>query len=428
MAAAIDVVCPKLVSAGFAGASSATGDLTRRCREMRQTANANQSSGATTFSLGLTNDQLASALGALTPDQASTAGTGAIETGIGPSRAIAGRLSALRQGARGVSVSGLHLDQDGKPVSIAQLIGLDGPAGGSADRGGAGAIGVFLNGAYGFGDRDATARESGFDFNSGLVTAGVDYRFSDSFIAGVALSYAHSDADLKARLGDVETNSYGLAVYGTFYVGQFYLDSLLGFGWNTYDLSRRISYAAGPGAGAGAAGVVVDRTAKADTEGPQYTATVGAGYEFRGAGFTMTPFLRAEFVGLNIDGYTESGAGGLDLKVKSQDVYSLQTALGGQLGYAFSTPIGVLVPYVRMEWRHEFLDNERNVTAKYANDPFNVFFSIPTDKPDRDFMGLAAGISNQFKGGVSAFLNYETVLGLKHVDAHMFTAGVRIEF
>ena len=67
MAAAIDVVCPKLVAAGFANQASDTGDLTRRCREMRQNANANQpGGGATTFSLGLTNDQLANALGQLT--------------------------------------------------------------------------------------------------------------------------------------------------------------------------------------------------------------------------------------------------------------------------------------------------------------------------------------------------------------------------
>lgn len=428
MAAAIDVVCPKLLAAGVVTQESAIGDLTRRCREMRQTANALQQIGATTFSLGLTNDQLAAALGLLSHEETATQGTGAIETGT-PSRDIAARLSALRQGARGITLSGLKLDIDGRSVSAAELIGLDGAGGGgAADRGAFGRFGAFLNGSYSFGDKDGTARESGFDSKTGLVTGGVDYRFTDSVVAGVAFSHSQTDADIDAGLGDVDTKSYGISLYGTAYWGGLYVDALVGFAWNTYDTTRRISYAAGPGAGAGAAGIVVDREAKGRTDGPQYTFTVGTGYELRQGGFILTPLLRLEFVGVLIDGYTEFGAAGLDLTVKRQDVFSLQHALGGQLARAIGTPIGVLVPYVRAEWRHEFLDHKRRITAKYARDPFNIFFSIPTDDPDRDFAALAAGLAGQFKGGVAAFLNYETVLGLRDVTAHTFTAGVRIEF
>ncbi len=427
MAAAIDVVCPKLVAAGFANQDSAAGDLTRRCREMRQNANANQGSGATAFSLGLTNDQLANALGALTHEDATVQGTGAIETGTGATRAVAGRLRALRQGARGISVSGLSLPVDKRLSSVSDLIGFD-AAGDGADTGDFGRLGGFVNGAYSFGDKDGTKREAGFDFKTGFVTAGVDYRFTDSFVAGLAVNYARSDAELDANLGDVDTDSYGISLYGTAYWGGLYVDGLVGFTWNRYDMTRRISYAAGPGAGAGAAGVVVDRTAKSDTDAPLFTGSLGVGYEFRPAGWILTPFVRTEFAGLLVDGYTEKGAGGLDLQVKRQEVFSLQHAIGAQIARPISLGIGVLTPYLRAEWRHEYLDNKRRITAKYANDPFNIFFSIPTDDPDRDFMGLAVGVSNQFKGGVSAFVNYETVLGLRDVSAHTFTAGLRIEF
>jgi len=68
------------------------------------------------------------------------------------------------------------------------------------------------------------------------------------------------------------------------------------------------------------------------------------------------------------------------------------------------------------------------VTAKYAVDPFNTFFVIPTETPDRDYFALAVGASAQFSKGISAFLNYETALGLRSVTAHGFTGGVRFEF
>ena len=422
MAAAIDVVCPKLLAAGFATQDSATGDLTRRCREMRQTANALQGVGPTAFSLGLTNDQLANTLGLLTPEQAAAQGGSAFNVEVNPSRAIAGRLSALRQGARGITAGDLRLDIDGKAVASSRPLGLDDRGGGaSADAAGtAGGLGAFVNGSFGFGDKDGTARESGFDFEAGLATAGVDYRFTDSLVAGLAASYSRTTTDFEAGLGDADTQRYGLSLYATNYWGALYVDLLAGFAWNTYDMTRRISYGAGPAA--------VDRTAQANTDGPQYTMNVGTGYEFRPAGFTVTPFLRLEFVGLHIGGYTESGASGFNLTVKSQDAFSLQQALGGQIARPLSTPIAVLVPSVRVEWRHEFLDSKRRITAKFADDPFDTFFSVPTDDPDRDFFALAAGLSAQLGHGIAAFFNYDTVLGLRGVTSHSFTGGVRVEF
>ena len=74
------------------------------------------------------------------------------------------------------------------------------------------------------------------------------------------------------------------------------------------------------------------------------------------------------------------------------------------------------------------MNDSRSVTSKYAVDPFNTFFVIPTDNPDRDYFALGAGVSAVFSKGVSAFLYYETVLGLRDVTRHAFTAGVRLEF
>jgi uncharacterized protein with beta-barrel porin domain len=74
------------------------------------------------------------------------------------------------------------------------------------------------------------------------------------------------------------------------------------------------------------------------------------------------------------------------------------------------------------------MNDSRSVTAKFTNDPFNTFFAIPTNAPDRDYAGVGAGLTALFKQGVSAFVNYETVLGLKDVSHHEFTGGIRVEF
>jgi uncharacterized protein YhjY with autotransporter beta-barrel domain len=240
--------------------------------------------------------------------------------------------------------------------------------------------------------------------------------------------YALTDADIDFGLGDVDSRSYGVSLYGTYYVGGLYVDLHGSFNWNTYDTTRRIFYTAGPEASGTATGLVVDRRARGDTDGHQYTVNLGAGYDFRRGPWTLTPYGRLEYLNLHIDGYTERGAQGLDLTIRSQRVESLQSALGGRVAYAISTPVGVVVPQAHAEWRHEFQNDARSITANYTHDPFDTFFAIPTDRPDRDYAALGAGVSGVFRRGVAAFLSYETILGLRDVSHHSFTGGVRVEF
>jgi uncharacterized protein with beta-barrel porin domain len=240
-----------------------------------------------------------------------------------------------------------------------------------------GRLGLFLNGNYSFGDKDSTSREVGFDFDRWGILAGADYRVTDNVVLGIAFNYSKTNADFHQSLGDADTKSYG---------------------------------------------------GRGDTEGPQYTAGLGAGYDFRAGPVTITPYGRVEYIHLDIDSYTERGADGLNLTVRKQDVDSFQSAVGAALAYSLSLPFGVLVPQIHGEWRHEFLNNDRPITAKYTADPFNTFFAIPTDRPDRNFFAVGAGLSLVLAQRVSAFFNYETILGLRDVTHHDFWAGVRVEF
>ena len=433
MGAAIDVVCPALAAAGGASLpGDAQRDLFLRCREMRQSAfvlsGGSSSAAPGTNNLGLGLDPYSTILTALTPEQASSQGATVIELGSNQARAIGARLGAIRAGATGIRVTGINFPTEKGAVALDRTIGWDTLDAGLAEDGMLGRFGVFLNGHGSFGDRDGTSKELGFSFHDAGVTAGVDYRFLDSLVAGIAFTFLSGNTSFDFNLGDVDAKSYGFTIYGTWSMGAFYLDSSIGFSWINYDSTRRIVYAAGPTAGGTAAGLVIDRTAKADTDGQQFTFNVGAGYDFRFGAATLTPTLRVELIKLNVDSYNEHGANGFDLHVKSQDVLSVQSALGGRAAYAFSTPVGVLTPQVMVEWRHEYADNKRNITAKYINDVTNTFFAIPTDDPDRDYVALGASLAAQFARGVGAFVSFETYLGLKNVSNYQFTGGIRVEF
>jgi outer membrane autotransporter protein len=406
---AIDIICPKLSG----NLTSAQQDLATRCADMK------------TGKLGLS--VLPSVLGKVSPDEATAQGTNAIETRTPQLQPIGARLFALRLGATGISLSGLGPGFDAKTISARELAGL-GEQGGGASADPLGRFGGFVNGIGSFGSKDATDREAGYRFHTAGVTAGADYRFLENLVGGAAFSYLRTNADISFGLGDVDSRSYGIALYGTYYLGPVYIDLLGGFTWYTYDTTRRIVYAPGPDAPPGNQGAAVDRTATGDTDGREYTFNGGVGYDFRLGASTLTPYFRVEYLHLDIDGYTERGAGGLDLRVKNQTAESLLTILGGRVAHAFSTPFGVLVPHLRGEWRHESLNGQRSIRAQFANDPFNVVFTVPTDSPDRDYFALGAGVAGTFRRGVGAFLDFETVLGLRGVTSHTFTAGVRIDF
>jgi len=306
-------------------------------------------------------------------------------------------------------------------------------------------LGVFANGTFTGGDKDATSREAGFDFKTFGATLGADYRFTNNFVLGVTFNYLSTDIDFDQSTfistpagGGIDTRSFGFSIYGTYYVSnQFYVDGIVNFGWNHYDIDRRIIYAIPTTDRTGAlipgATTTVNQTARGDTNSAQYSFSVGAGYDFNVQGFTITPFVRLEYIRLDIDGYREAinntaNGFGLALAFDDQDVDSFISVLGGQASYAISTGIGVLLPQVRAEWRHEFKNDARTITSRFINDPTRTPVVLATDDPDRNFFNLGASLSATFRGGVAAFVSYETVVGLAEVASHSVVGGIRLEF
>jgi outer membrane autotransporter protein len=413
---AVDTVCPQLANAGGGSRTlpAVQQDLFERCRELVQSANQVLGQGDTEFSLGLSQQGVQDALEAVSHEQVTTQGDGAVATASGQIINLRSRLSALRSGVRGFRVTGIPVDGSSSPA-LAQATPSQ-TTDASSGVGAANRFGAFITGTLSFGDKDETRFEEGFDFDGVGITVGGDYRFTDQLILGLAFGYSTVEATFDASAGEASTDSFSLSVYGTYYLDALYLDFIGTFGWNDYSTVRNIRYTG------------VDRTALGDTDGFQYAFAVGAGYDFSFGPATLGPYGRLSYLNLQIDGYRERGAEGLNLEIGEQELDSLVLALGAQVSYAFRTGFGALIPAARFEWRHEFLNDRRSVTAKYANDPFNTFFAISSDEPDRDYFALGVGLVAVLSRRVTAFVDYETVLALADVTNHIVTLGLRVEF
>ena len=397
------------------------GDLKNRALELKNNLTTNP-------------EDVQNALQEIAYEEVSTMGATAIEVSDSLFRNIKVRLDAIRNHESGKnSFKGLVLDVLGEPIT-GPLFASSGPPSRemieSMDNSNSvifDKIEFFINGTLSLGDRDSTSREQSFDFDTLGITAGVDYRIKRNLVLGLAFGFANTDNDYSSG-SNLDTNSTSISLYGTYYKqNNFYFDGILSFVQDHYDLDRDVTYSI-PDV------TRVNQTAKSDTDGRQFSFGFSGGYDFNVGGFTIGPFARFNFVHVDIDSFHERMTNNfqpgsqLNFDIDNQDIKSLTTILGGQVSYAINTNRAVLLPQLRLEWEHEYKDNTRDIHAKFANDPFNTQIIIPTEDPDRNFFNVGIGLSSTFKGGKSAFIHYEAVVGRENITKHSIALGARFEF
>jgi outer membrane autotransporter protein len=454
MSRSVETLCPSLKASFNANPTSLTPaeqDVYFRCAELKLAAGQ---------SFANLSQAQRNGLGNMTSDETSVMGAATVALSGAQNIAVLGRLSGLRsKTASAVAGNGSPGSPPETVSSGTQTLGTShekSPAPG--DDGGAfsvipfdtsrgyqgnfsqmsdyGKWGFFVNGSFGSGNKDATSREPGFDFDSWSLVSGLDYRLTDQLVMGLALGYAVTDSSIDNNGGDVDLDGFGGSVYGSYYLGSFYFDFLVGVAGKEYDTTRNVRYIV-PATTGGT--TVVDQVFAGNTDATDVNFGFGTGYNLSFGGLAVTPFVNLAYLESTIDGYTESLQGqnsnagfGLALRLEEQEVKSLASNLGLQLAYAVNTSRGVLTPYVRADWEHEFENDARNITAHFANvggnyDALNTII-IPTDDPDRDFANLGVGLSAVLPGGLQCFVDYSTVLGYEDITLHRFVAGLRMEF
>jgi outer membrane autotransporter protein len=343
-----------------------------------------------------------------------------VETSSGQLGNLGARLGALRQGAAlGFDFRGLALNIDGQTIRGPFLASLEEGTTSTYQIGNPNSrLGVFVNGTVSFGDRDRTTQEDGFDFDTVGITGGVDYRFTDNFIIGVAIGYASMDADFDELEDEVEVDGYSASLYSTYYIKDFYIDFIASAGLNDYETTRNTKLEA----------TGVFKTANGDTDGTQYTVGLGAGYEFKVAGAILAPYVQVNYLNADIDGFRETGGDVINLEIGDQDIESLISVVGGQASYTIRTGFVDLVPQVRAEWWHEFENDSRSLEASFVNDLDSVTRVIPTDDPDRNYFNLGLTLLGVFSEDASGFVECQTVLGIEDITNHIVRGGIRLNF
>ncbi|HEY9704714.1 MAG TPA: autotransporter domain-containing protein [Allocoleopsis sp.] len=273
--------------------------------------------------------------------------------------------------------------------------------------------GVFVSGDVNFGQQNTTTNQTGFDYTTAGVTVGTDYRFTKNLALGLAISYAGTDNNFQNNLGKVSADSYGLSVYSSYNQNKFYMDGLISYGWNNYDITRNTGF--------------FDRQAISKTDGDQLGLRINTGYNLGEEEVEFTPNLGIRYHHVNINKYTENGAGTLNMNVGDQNADSLIGNLGVQMAYNMRGEFATFSPYFGINYEHEFANNIRNITTELVNQPgFN--WQTKTNEVDRDYLRFNVGLRTQFVNNLSLSLGYETLIGKQNVSDNYINGQIRWQF
>jgi len=364
-------------------------------------------------------DGVTAALNDLAADQVSAQNSVSVRRNDANLSIIGQRMQLLRV-TSGIS----SYEQD---ELIAQNLLFEGITGGGASADSMQSrLSAFINARYITGDEDDNSVQDGYDFDGWGLLVGLDYRFSDNLVAGLALNYSDGDVDYDKNAGTLDTESWGVIAYGTYYLEHgLYFEGSAGYNGLDYDMTRHVAYSV--------AGDNANQKMTSNPDSDLWTASLGGGYVFSNDAWSTTPTLRFDYVENGVNGYKEKSTdlqttgGAMALAVDSATYKSFTSNLGIQLARAISTSSGVIIPQVSAEWVHEFEDGGESVKARYRNDINQTGFLIETTDLDSDYYALALGVSGQFQGGRSAFLSYRTILGYDGLTYSAIEAGIRFE-
>jgi outer membrane autotransporter protein len=427
------------------GGACSAGDLAvfQRTRELVQTANELLGQGPTRFSLSLDSRGLGFALRWTAAEEVSAQGASSTRFAASQLSALATRVAALRWG-----VSGLRTARnDDSPQDESSGLGWSGF---TSARGGAASAdeqseynrwGPFLNDSFGYGSKDPTDLEDAFDFDGQEVTAGVDYRFTPSRVAGVLLGYSKKRLDFDSTLsivdGGMRSDGVSLIGFGVLESDKAYASLSVGYQRLTHDLKRRISYPSfNPLVPS------VDSTATSSSDSNTILAMADAGYTWRLGAFSVEPNLQVQYTHTKIDGFSENSVSNLvpssldpfSMNVGEQTIKLVDIAPALKLQYVLTPPFGVLVPYFVGRFHAEASNSARAIASRYA-DALDLVaaapdanFNVSTDEPDKQYWTLAAGATLVLPHGWQGFLQFLSVEGLTNYSDRVITGGIRYEF
>jgi|CXWL01.1.fsa_nt_gi uncharacterized protein YhjY with autotransporter beta-barrel domain len=288
-------------------------------------------------------------------------------------------------------------------------------------------LGFFASGLVESLNRDITTFQDGYKSTILGFSAGVDYRFSKSVVAGLVGNFSNTDGEFRGG-GTFSTNSYGgLAFASILPTDRTFIQMTAGYNRNNYLVSRFAT------AQVSSVAIGNDRTlnafASSNSNGSVANLGILTGYDHPIGRFVVGPRAGVNYSQTHISNYAENGGGGIGLKYDDQDIHSLQSTVGLQGSTTYSTRAGVIVHQVNADYIHEFANSQRHIGVQFTEDQraTPTKFAFQNDVPVRNYVNLGTGLVAVLPNGWQPFVNFRAMVGNNQFNNYAGTFGLRIE-
>jgi outer membrane autotransporter protein len=277
---------------------------------------------------------------------------------------------------------------------------------------------VWARGYDQFGSASGTGAAPGYDINRAApFIAGIDWRFDNNIVAGVAATYVATSASFKDG-SHTNVDSYQGGAYVGWAGGPWYALGSAVVSFNDFSTSRLLTPFGLPG------------EATSSPSGQSYQGHAEAGYHWglpaAGTNISVTPYAALDYVNAHISGFSETGGFGA-LSVNAADSNSFQTTLGVRLTSRIQMGnMGTLIPELRLGWNHEFLDTSQSLTAALVGVPGSTFSGTGINF-GRDAALIGGGFSMELSPDAKVFVDYDGKLSQRFQE-HSISGGLRVRF
>ncbi|MFK3666219.1 cadherin-like beta sandwich domain-containing protein [Ochrobactrum teleogrylli] len=274
-----------------------------------------------------------------------------------------------------------------------------------------GPFAFWSSGFVNFGERDSGKLD--LDYTLVGVSGGIDYRFSERFVAGFGVGYGRDRTDIGDNGTESRANAYSAAVYGSFKpLDNFFIDALVGGSILDFDSIRFIT----------TDGSLTD----GKRDGSQMFGSLTAAYEFRQETWLVSPYGRLEMSRSWLDGYAEGGDSIYRLTYGDQTVDTVTGVVGLRANYAIDYTWGRLTPGVRAEYAHDFQGASRAAMGYSALGGLPYALDIEGESSDSGNVGLSLDFS--FENAWTTGVEYQTGFGGSGARDHAFALRVGAKF
>jgi len=257
--------------------------------------------------------------------------------------------------------------------------------------------GVWGRGYGLYGDREAEGGVPGYSYNVYGGTFGVDYQFTDNFLAGIVGGLSEGSVDFGSSRDNTDFDAAHVGLYGSFSHGPWYVDSIVTVANLGYETERFVD--------------LLNERLTGNFDGSEFAAYVEASRRFElNPKLCLAPLASLQYTYLNLDSYTETG-GASALTFDEQTEESVRGSLGARLTQRLFESSGDFNAdlQLRGRWVHEFGDNRSSVDSSFASDP-TVVFTVRDAEISRDSAILGAGLAAQVSERTKLYLDYDARL------------------